>query len=295
MGSCCCRPRSRIQWSDLLLDHKDPKLFTKSQWFDSSGYFLAYRVLVSCYFLAWLTILCVIRIPDRGSRTFIYLSEWSFIILNCYFLAAALGALFYTHKEYQQAQRRSEDSEPERTSPLLPSSDTANTSTNRLPIYLRISWCLFSISTGACTMITMIYWPILFSAKDTTKISLASEFNVHLVSTVLLFVDLCISAFPLRAIHFVYPFIYGMIYVLFSVIYWAAGGVTQSGKTAIYPILDWEDKPLETVGFLLLACVLGALGYAIFYGAYRLRVKIFSRYFRRNEPGNQQVTDYNEV
>ncbi|XP_072013838.1 protein rolling stone-like [Amphiura filiformis] len=294
MGACCCRPRSRIQWSDLLLDHKDPKLFTKSQWFDSRGYFLAYRVLVSCYFLAWLIILCVIRIPDRGSRTFIYLSEWSFIILNCYFLAAALGALLYTYREYQQVQRRSEDSEPE--PPLLRSSvtSTANTGTNRLPVYLRISWCLFSISAGVCTMVTMVYWSILFSAKDATKISLAIEFNVHLVGTVLLFVDLCISAFPMRVIHSVYPCIFGMTYVLFSVIYWAAGGVTSSGRTAIYPILDW-DKPLQTVGFVLLACVLGILGYAIFYGAYRLRVKIFDRYFRRNELGYQQVTDYNEV
>ncbi len=140
-------------------------------------------------------------------------------------------------------------------------------------------------------MITTIYWPVLFDDKGKTALELTIEFQVHLVGTILLFIDLCVSAFTMRFLHFVFPLLYGAMYVIFSLVYYAAGGVTASGSTAIYPILDWGNKPLETVGIVALAGVLGLIGYSLFYGVYRLRVKIFVKYFGNNDQRGANYTE----
>ena len=44
----------------------------------------------------------------------------------------------------------------------------------------------------------------------------------------------------------IYPVLVGLWYVLFSVVYWAAGGLDPDGHPWIYPMLDW-DHPASAV------------------------------------------------
>jgi hypothetical protein len=49
------------------------------------------------------------------------------------------------------------------------------------------------------------------------------------------FVDLLLNAIPVRLLHGIYVVIYGVIYIIFTAIFYAAGN-----HAAIYPaVLDW--------------------------------------------------------
>ena len=78
---------------------------------------------------------------------------------------------------------------------------------------------------------------------------------VHAFNSVFIIVDLFIAARPYRLLHIYQAIIPFLSYVIFSVIYWAAGGVTADGDTAIYPILDWDklDSTLPILAAMLVA------------------------------------------
>lgn len=68
-------------------------------------------------------------------------------------------------------------------------------------------------------------------------------------------IDIIVTRRPLRLLHIYQPFGILLLYVIFSVIYWAAGGVDFEGNSYIYAVLDW-NKPGDTLIF----CLLGAIG-----------------------------------
>lgn len=70
------------------------------------------------------------------------------------------------------------------------------------------------------------------------------------MNSVFVILDLMVSATPIRLLHFYQPIMYLAIYVLFSVIYYLAGGLTYDGSSYIYPVLDWT-KPGDTTLFIL--------------------------------------------
>lgn len=63
---------------------------------------------------------------------------------------------------------------------------------------------------------------------------------------------------PTRILHFYIPFAYLFIYMVFSLIYWAVGGKTSGGDTAIYPILDWDNLRV-TLPFIVCCAVFSPL------------------------------------
>lgn len=76
---------------------------------------------------------------------------------------------------------------------------------------------------------------------------------------------------PVRILHAVYAFLFALLYVVVSVIY-----TTSTGRY-IYPVLDWNNHPGNSVLFVVMAAgVLFALQF-IFYGIYRLKAELARR------------------
>ena len=71
----------------------------------------------------------------------------------------------------------------------------------------------------------------------------------HGINSVVLMVDLFVAVRPYRLLHVFQPIAILVMYAVFSVIYWAAGGVDYEGNHYIYDILDW-DKPDSALIFL---------------------------------------------
>ncbi|GBP88031.1 Protein rolling stone [Eumeta japonica] len=68
---------------------------------------------------------------------------------------------------------------------------------------------------------------------------------VHAINSVLMLVELAVAAHPSRLAHFYHPLAFGLVYLLFGVIYYLAGGLDPSGNPYIYPVIDWT-KPGQT-------------------------------------------------
>jgi hypothetical protein len=64
----------------------------------------------------------------------------------------------------------------------------------------------------------------------------------HVMNTVLVVIDLLVTAHPVRLLHCVHPIGLTACYTLFSFVYYCAGGTNKRGDYRIYPFLNWQ-KP----------------------------------------------------
>lgn len=61
----------------------------------------------------------------------------------------------------------------------------------------------------------------------------------------------------MRAYHFVYPVGVFTVYIIFTIIYYALGGVNEVGFHGVYEILDWS-KP-EQAAVITLSCIVALI------------------------------------
>ena len=101
-------------------------------------------------------------------------------------------------------------------------------------------------------MVVVLFWSLDFPAEADKQQALhhVLTFFVHGVNFVLMIINFVLSRHPYHVRHGLYVFIYLVTYVLFSVVYWAAGGTDASGNKYIYAALDW-DTPKATVPLIL--------------------------------------------
>ena len=76
----------------------------------------------------------------------------------------------------------------------------------------------------------------------------------HICNSIYVLIELTVSAGPINILHFYVPFTYLLTYVTFTIIYYFAGGTTEDGNHAIYPITDWENLKV-TLPFIILCGV----------------------------------------
>ena len=103
-----------------------------------------------------------------------------------------------------------------------------------------------------------------------------SSLQLHLVNTLLVLLEHAVSAVPVRVLHVLYPIIYGVIYMIFSLVYW-----TGDHRRVMYDILDW-NKPAATVGFvMLIGFVVVPVIHLAIYGLYRIRLATYKKICQR--------------
>lgn len=71
---------------------------------------------------------------------------------------------------------------------------------------------------------TTLYWSLVHNKGDTPDDLDLNNILTHACNSIFLVFDLMVTAIPVRLIHVVYPFIYELIYTLFTVIYYLCGG-----------------------------------------------------------------------
>uniref|UniRef100_A0A182XCJ4 Protein rolling stone n=1 Tax=Anopheles quadriannulatus TaxID=34691 RepID=A0A182XCJ4_ANOQN len=146
---------------------------------------------------------------------------------------------------------------------------------DEMPNAFKIYWMLHNITLILSVCITIIYWAILHNESMPVD---PNNILIHACNCVFMFLDLIIVAYPVRIWHVLQPITFGLVYCIFSVIYYAADGTDRFGRPYIYNVLDWNEpgKAMVTVvGTILLAMIVHMLMFAI----YKLRVKIYLRYF----------------
>ena len=141
-----------------------------------------------------------------------------------------------------------------------------------IPCYMRFSWFLFAVAAPAAIMVSMIYYTSLFPRFHRSYLNF-EDANLHLMNTVVVILELSISAFPVRLLHAVYVWCYALAYVIFSFVYWAF-----DHSHVMYPgVLDWSAPSTTALVLVILAVVGIPLLQFILFVVYQLRVYIYIR------------------
>ena len=104
----------------------------------------------------------------------------------------------------------------------------------------------YNVCASASIVITCLYFSFLYpyiKQFNSAYIPTAIDINMHAICTILLILEVPMLSFHIRIIHFIFPMLYSLVYVLFSLIYW----LCDRTNNVLYPvILDW-GQPAQCV------------------------------------------------
>ena len=106
----------------------------------------------------------------------------------------------------------------------------------------------------------------------TDKIESARSINSHALNSFIVLADLLLSRAPMRVHHFLYTFLFVLAYVIFTVVYWAAGGQNHLGQDFTYPLLNYSEHPGRAALVMLVVMFVGTpLLQLVLYAIFRIR------------------------
>ena len=227
------------------------------QWL-SLPFFLAYRLIVTAYNFAWL----IYNIYKYQAKLFIFLTNWTYLILNLYFLQAttltlsALCCECRMRREASPITNETQEVEMGSGDDSVIQNEKTTTEEAREEDALRLPqksfWLLYIISANAGLLVTAGYWTVLFEEDEPVD---ANNITKHALNSVFMVIDTFLSSIPVRLFHSVYPLLYIIVYLTFTVVYWQLGGTNNQGQPYIYSLLDYNNFQASTgciIGFFLL-------------------------------------------
>ncbi|CAG0922770.1 unnamed protein product, partial [Notodromas monacha] len=166
---------------------------------------ILYRLVFACHCLAWL----IVDFKQWGIRySIIYFTIWSFILIMVdSFLKAGL-TLWYTFGEME--------SEAE------------------LTFAMKISWLLTNVTHASAIIVTATYWPLIY---DDSVIE-GTNFVVHGTNSIYVLSEIFLNRRPVLMGHVIYPMMYFIVFLVFSLVYYLCGGTDAAGNPYIY--ISWE-------------------------------------------------------
>ncbi|XP_059800004.1 protein rolling stone-like isoform X3 [Hypanus sabinus] len=242
---------------------RKPQLILQSQWRLHPVIWLCYRIFMAVYSLAW----CIRSgIQTNSFKWFIFLTHLTYTMLTAYFNLALINLIcciaFGKRKETQNVKEASSAElslpnpksaiEVEGGSSLCVKRKEFPSPPSLLRHPISIQWDLLNMMCVISLYVTIAFWSIDYVpglvAPDSINI------NVHVVNSVLVLLELGMTAAPIHLAHFVYVLLYCLSYILFTIVYWALGGTNLKGKPYVYRILNYSKSLGAATG-----CIVGSL------------------------------------
>ncbi|XP_059051191.1 protein rolling stone-like [Achroia grisella] len=194
-----------------------------------------------------------------GSREkfFIYMTHWGLMIIS---LESLFGIIVTVRKTRQEK----------------------SDATFGLPWYVKTYWVLYNIAIPVSFLVSGFYWGLLRSKAgnmDYFTPNPVLDVMLHGINSAVMLVELISSAHPSRLLHIMQPLMFAGVYLLFTVIYFYAGGHDPWGHEYIYPVMDW-NKPRETIVVAALSGLFLALMHIVVVAISTLRDVIARRFLR---------------
>ena len=136
----------------------------------------------------------------------------------------------------------------------------------------KIQCLLFNITLNVNIIVTLIYWSFLYDPS----VSFFYDFHVHSFTTIVSLLDLFLTAMPVRFLHLIYPMGFGIAYLIMTLIYWGAGGVTRLGDY-IYSFINYTESPGLAAGVACGVLIGVVLVQLLVWGLYKLRMWMWVR------------------
>ncbi|XP_063704956.1 protein rolling stone-like [Culicoides brevitarsis] len=240
-------------------DHHSPDEFVKSQWQDctKSNIFLLYRWAIAIFFISIVTysLYAHINIYHHAiGYYFIYLTDIGIILcMLCTLLGAILATIWHFHLADQDMK------------------------TSEMPTIFKIYWITHNTSFILSLLITLMYWTVIHTPEKALDLT---NFFTHLCNSVFMLIDFVVVAHPVRIMHVAWPLLALVIYGIFTLIYYLAGGVDPEGNPYIYEVIDWSRLDVVLPVMCVIVIFIVFLHTVVFW-MYRLRVYIFNKYFTK--------------
>ncbi|XP_035699464.1 protein rolling stone-like [Branchiostoma floridae] len=219
--------------------------------------------MVICLFQVVAFIYCLLSFYTTGPKYLLYLTNLAYVLLTAHTTFSAALCVVDYFKSRRHSRGCTEIAEdrptvvetvPTETDDFLNSSGNnpsgmttqeRTASDVRLPWYYKCYWVLYSIAFAVGLYVTIAYWILLRGADDTYS---AYSILTHGINCVVIVIDILVSGLPCRFLHFIYPSSSALAYIIFTVIYWAAGGTDLINRPWIYSVLDYGQNPGLAVG-----------------------------------------------
>lgn len=113
-----------------------------------------------------------------------------------------------------------------------------------------LTWCLYSISLPAEILVAIGYWAFEYDPEE--KMTCINFYKHGIIACLILVDGNIIGRIPLRIKHWKGVFLYGILYLIWSMVV----SYLKLGKKhgIIYSFIDWRDDPEKAagIGFFLL-------------------------------------------
>ncbi|ELT98345.1 hypothetical protein CAPTEDRAFT_224936 [Capitella teleta] len=138
-------------------------------------------------------------------------------------------------------------------------------------VAIKVFWIFHSTACNLSVVITlmvyMVMYPYLGAFSALIQVD-AITLNCHGINSLIVLIDLMLSSVPVRILHFVYPAIIGILYVVFSLVYWS---LDKYFNVLYFGILDWNDPGIASGISVLLIFVVVPLIQLFLFGLSLLR------------------------
>lgn len=220
----------------------------------------------------WLVAYIVDRavVKDKKGKTFITMSVWSFIVLNITLFFVTFITCKYFISKLRSDSNMISDGPRETDMPTEVSYDSDNTG------YIeKITWVLYTMSLTMACMVTGGYYTaagINFDDFDVFAL------HIHGINLLIMCADLLLSRTPIHLLHFYFPTLFVAVYIIFTGVYYAAGGTDAQGTSYIYPLLDYENDLGRAILLAVVLVTVTAIVHCIFTVVAVLRDYVAERY-----------------
>lgn len=246
--------RFRSSVSGIGLHIEDSELFCRTQC--NSPWILCciVRFILALYYTISI---CYLLIYQFQLYFFIYLTHWTALVFTIYLVVASVNVII--DRKYWM---KYDNAERETIFPLV------------LSCRHKLQWFLMIVYTNMSIIVTIVYWSVLYSPDPSL---LYYNLTAHTFPSILGVLDILLTPIPVRIIHVVYPVSFALTYMIFTLIYWAAGGTDPSGNSAIYTgFLDWDGPGMTSLSMFL--CAIGiTVCQFVLWGLFRLKMVLYNR------------------
>ena len=227
-----------------------------------------YRFIISGYCLGWI-IYSGFHPANGNEKWFIYLTNWGFTFITLYYIWATVVSILHhcgaTNTEAGMQMKATGNRDAEGGEGL--GTNDFEEPPVSMSWYHKGLWVIFNMAANSSILITLLYWTLVFGGKTS-----GLDVTTHLLNCVFMVADLMFSSIPVRILHVVYALIFGVSYLLLTVIFWAADGTNARGEPYIYSFVDYSESPGFSSGLVAGFVFVGQpLSQALLFGFYKLR------------------------
>ena len=258
-------------------------------------FFIIYRWVIAGFFAGWLTAAGLSYINDGDAKFFILLTNWGFLAFNAHLIWSAVVSTIDFFKEFVCCRQQYLDAGETRSTAykrdLESPTGCCGRSYNNIRWYHMIQWGLFATGTEIAVAITIIYWPLIYDPNVPIN---GVGFNTHGTQGIVAVIELLTVGVPVRFYHFYFTVIFAAVYVVFTGIYYAAGGTNLGSDPFVYSIIDYGNNPGGAVGVIFaVVFVLLPFVHVLFYLAYVARYWIVYLIYRKctSSPDHTRLED----